>query len=130
VNYKLLKSTAALLLAGTLAAMAQQPGGVRPEEAPQGADAGMQSGSDVPPAINAQQRQRIRAFVIEQRVAPATISGNVAVGAPLPAGVTVSAVPPALVADVPTVRNYGYVYWNDRVVLVEPSSRRVVHIID
>ena len=30
----------------------------------------------------------------------------------------------------PTVRRYRYIHWNDKVVLVEPSSRRVVYIID
>jgi hypothetical protein len=30
----------------------------------------------------------------------------------------------------PTVSKYRYVYHDNNVVLVEPSSRRVVHIID
>jgi hypothetical protein len=31
---------------------------------------------------------------------------------------------------VPTVRSYRYFRWNDDVVLVDPTSRRVVQIID
>ena len=130
MDYKLMNLAAAMLLAGTMAVAAQQPGGARPEAPPQGADAGMTSDSDIAPAINAQQRQRIRAVIVEQRATPATISGGVTVGATLPADVTLSPVPEALVTDVPAIRNYRYVYWNNRVVLVEPSSRKVVQIIE
>ena len=30
----------------------------------------------------------------------------------------------------PGLNRYRYVYWNDRVVLVEPGNRRIVHVID
>lgn len=117
------------LLAGSIAALGQQPGRIDPESPPQGADAGTEPGSRVAPMSN-EQRQRIRAFVVEQRVPPVTISTSLAVGTTIPAEVELHPVPPALSADIPSIRTYRYVYWNDRVVLVEPSSRRVVQIIE
>jgi hypothetical protein len=49
------------------------------------------------------------------------------VGAVLPADVEMRAVPNDWGPD---VRRYRYVYSDDRVLLVEPGSRRVVHILD
>jgi len=126
---KLSVIASAMLLAGTLTAVGQQPGGRAPEAPPQGAEAGTQPGSQVAP-MSTQQRQRIRAVILEQRVPPATVSGTLAVGATLPADVELHPVPPALVTDVPSIRNYQYVYSNDRIMLIEPSSRRIVQIID
>jgi hypothetical protein len=52
---------------------------------------------------------------------------RVSVGATLPADVRLSPVP----ADWgPSVSKYQYVYSDDHVFLVEPSSRRVVTVID
>lgn len=126
---KLLSLAVALLLAGTVSAVGQQPGQIDPEAPPQGGEAGMEPDSRTAP-MNAQQRQRLRAIILEQRAPTATISGRVVVGGTLPADVELHPVPQAVYAEVPAARNYRYVYWNDRVVLVEPSSRKVVQIID
>jgi hypothetical protein len=77
--------------------------------------------------ISPEQRTVIREYVVRERVPAATIRGEVRVGAPLPADVDLVAVPETWG---PAVRRYRYVHWNDRVVLVEPSSRRVIQIID
>jgi Protein of unknown function (DUF1236) len=77
--------------------------------------------------ISPEQRTTIRQYVVKQRVKPATISGEIRVGGTLPANVELVAVP----SDWgPGLNRYRYVYWNDRVVLVEPGDRRVVHVID
>jgi len=77
--------------------------------------------------ISPEQRTTIRQYVVQQRVKPATISGEVRVGGTLPTDVELVAVP----SDWgPGLNRYRYVYWNDRVVLVEPGNRRIVHVID
>ena len=52
------------------------------------------------------------------------------VGWTVPAEVELAPVPEEIYAEVPTARPYRYFMWNDRVVLVEPGSRRVIEVID
>jgi Protein of unknown function (DUF1236) len=77
--------------------------------------------------LDPEQRTTIREYVVRERVPAARLQGQIRVGAVLPADVDLVAVPETWG---PSVRRYRYVHWNDRVVLVEPSSRRVVQIID
>jgi hypothetical protein len=77
--------------------------------------------------ISPEQRTRIKEYVVKEKVKPVTIRENVRVGATIPADVDLVAVPDAWG---PTFSKYRYVYHNDNVVLVEPSSRRVVEIVD
>ena len=65
--------------------------------------------------------------MVRERVPVDTIPGEVRVGMALPADIALVAVPETWG---PSVRSYRYVHWNNRVVLVEPSSRRVIQIID
>jgi hypothetical protein len=74
-----------------------------------------------------EQRTRIKEYVVKERVAPVTIRERVAVGATIPAGVELRAVPDTWG---PSVSRYRYVYHDDNVVLVDPSSRRVIEVID
>ena len=72
-----------------------------------------------------EQRTRIREYVAKERVAP--IRERVTVGARLPAEVELRTVP----SDWgPSVTKYRYVYSDNRVYFVEPSSREVVHVLD
>jgi hypothetical protein len=74
-----------------------------------------------------EQRTRIRDYVVEKRVKPVTIRERLSVGATIPADVDLVAVP----SDWgPSLTRYRYVYSGDNVILVEPSSRRVVQVID
>jgi len=77
--------------------------------------------------LSPQQRTTIKEYVVKEKVKPVTIQGQVRVGAPLPPDVELAAVPPAWG---PQFSRYRYVYAGDRVVLVDPSSRQVVQIID
>jgi hypothetical protein len=77
--------------------------------------------------ISPEQRTRIKEYVVKERVKPVTIRESVRVGATIPADVDLVAVPDAWG---PGFSRYRYVYSNNHVVLVEPSSRRVVEIID
>jgi hypothetical protein len=83
------------------------------------------AGADID--IATEQRTRIKNYVLQERVAPVTLGERIAVGARLPADVELRTVP----ADWgPTVTRYRYIYSNDHVYLVEPSTRQVVHVID
>src|SRR5262245_40120156 len=69
----------------------------------------------------------IREHVVRERIPAATIPGEGRVGVVLPGTVELAPVPDTWG---PSVRRYRYVHWNNHVVLVEPSSRRVIQIID
>jgi hypothetical protein len=74
-----------------------------------------------------EQRTRIKEYVVKERVPAATIKERVTVGGRLPADVELRNVP----SDWgPSVSKYRYVYSDNRVYFVEPSSREVVHVID
>ena len=77
--------------------------------------------------IEPQQRTLIKEYVVKEKVKPVTIKERIAVGATLPADVELVAVPETWGAS---VKPYRYVYWDNRVVLVDPPSRKVVHIVD
>jgi hypothetical protein len=77
--------------------------------------------------IAPEQRTKIKQYVVKEKVKPVTVKEKITVGATLPAEVELRAVP----SDWgPSVTKYRYVYHDNHVVLVEPSSRRVVQIID
>jgi hypothetical protein len=77
--------------------------------------------------IAPEQRAKIKQHVTTQKIAPVTLKEKVTVGATLPADVRLSPVP----ADWgPSVTKYQYVYSDNNVYLVEPSSRKVVTVID
>jgi hypothetical protein len=74
-----------------------------------------------------EERTRIKEYVVKEKVAPVTIKERVSVGAKLPADVELRTVPSAWG---PTYSKYRYVYSDNRVYLVEPSSREVVTVVD
>ena len=74
-----------------------------------------------------------RRTVIKQRLTtakPVQLKERVTVGMTVPSEVELVEVPETVVTEVPTVRSYRYFRWNEDVVLVDPSTRRVVQIID
>jgi hypothetical protein len=77
--------------------------------------------------IAPEQRTKIKQYVVQQKVKPVTVKERITVGATLPADVELMAVPSDWGPD---VARYRYVYSGDHVMLVEPSSRRVVQVID
>jgi hypothetical protein len=72
-------------------------------------------------------RTTIKEYVVKEKIQPVTIKERVAVGTALPAEVKLQ---PAPTAWGPSVSKYHYIYNDNHVVLVEPSSRKVVQIID
>ncbi len=61
---------------------------------------------------------------------PQNINVNVNVGADLPGDVDLLPLPPTVVEVVPEFRGYDYVVVNDEIVIVQPSTRRVVEVIN
>jgi hypothetical protein len=74
-----------------------------------------------------EQRTRIKTYVTEKKVKPVVIKEQITVGATLPADVELVEVPSDWGTE---LAQYRFVHWDNRVVLVEPASRRVVQIID
>ena len=74
-----------------------------------------------------EERTRIKEYVVKEKVAPVTVKEQLRVGAKLPADVELRTAPSAWG---PTYSKYSYVYSNNHVYLVEPSSREVVTVID
>lgn len=71
-------------------------------------------------------RPRFREYVVRERIPSYTYREDVRVGAVLPeAGITYYEVPAEY-----RVSGYRYTVINDRPVLVEPRSRRIVQVID
>jgi hypothetical protein len=76
--------------------------------------------------LGVDERPRFRHYVVEQHRPSYRYQGDVRVGAELPeAGVTYYDVPPEYGA-----REYRYTVVNDRPVLVDPHTRRIVEIVE
>ncbi len=60
---------------------------------------------------------------------PRHLDMRVNVGMPLPGEVDIEPLPPSIVEIMPEYRGYDYVYADDEVVIIDPSSRRVVEMI-
>ena len=74
-----------------------------------------------------EQRTVIKQYVTSHKVAPVKLKDRVSVGATLPASVRLAPVPAEWG---PTYSNYRYVYSDNHVYFVEPSTRRVVTVVD
>ncbi len=130
---------AAAALALTLPVAAQAQGLVRGAErgAQEGADAAGPIGGIVGGAVGAatgavggllgvDDRPRFREYATSRRVRSYDYNGDIAVGTVLPSsGVTYYEVPAEY-----GVRGRRYTVVNDRVVLVDPGSRRIVQVIE
>lgn len=77
--------------------------------------------------IEPEYRSKIKSYVTERKLRPVTVQERLAVGAAVPADVELHAVPAEWG---PSVSRYRYVYSNDRVVFVDPGSRKVVYELD
>jgi hypothetical protein len=77
--------------------------------------------------IEPEYRTRIRSYVTEHKIRPVETRERIVVGAKVPSDVELEAVP----SDWgPSVTKYRYVYSGNRVMLVDPGTRTVVHEID
>ena len=90
--------------------------------------AGQAVAQSVEVEIDQESRNRIKEYVVREKVAPVRVRERVDVGTILPEDVVLRVVPPDWG---PWGSRYRYVYSADsKVYLVEPSTRRVVRSID
>jgi hypothetical protein len=95
----------------------------------QGGAAARPSGASV--NLTTEQRAKVRTTVLRGGNAPrvTNINFSLNVGTVVPRTVRVVAVPPTLVEIHPAWRGYMYFVHNDRIVIVEPGTMRIVTII-
>jgi hypothetical protein len=74
-----------------------------------------------------EQRTRIKEYVVKEKVAPVTVREKITVGKKLPTEVQLRPVPTDWG---PTVSKYQYVYSDNNVYFVEPSTREVVTVLE
>jgi hypothetical protein len=77
--------------------------------------------------IAPEQRTRMKQYVVQQKVKPYAMRERMAVGTTLPAEAELYAVPSEWG---PGLGTYRYVYSGNSIGLVEPTSRRVIEIIE
>lgn len=88
---------------------------------------GQPNGLPEPPGISSEMKPRFQRYVVEQRPVSYSYDQPVVVGATLPAtGVTYYPVP----QEYGVANTYRYTVVNDRPVLVDPGSRRIIQVID
>jgi hypothetical protein len=94
--------------------------------------AGSASHQDVQAMGNAHlshERAASIAHTLMATASPQNVNVDVSIGADLPGELDVRPLPPAVIALVPEYRGYDYVVVHDEIVIVEPSTRRVVEMI-
>lgn len=77
--------------------------------------------------LEPEQRTVIREYVERESVPVVEIDRGLTVGQSVPEEVELSVVPQRWG---PGMSSYRYIYTNDRVYLIEPSSRRIIQVID
>jgi hypothetical protein len=72
----------------------------------------------------------IQKYVVIEHVRPVTVTVPLELGATVPDELQLAPVPLGMVAQVPEVRNYEYFTAGNKVVFVEPYTRRIVQIVE
>jgi Protein of unknown function (DUF1236) len=83
------------------------------------------------PAVKAQ-KTKIRETVIRSKDAPrvTNVNFNVSVGTVVPRDVRYAPLPTTLVDIYPQYRSYYYIVVNEEIVIIEPSSFKIVTIVN
>jgi hypothetical protein len=71
----------------------------------------------------------IQEYVVTEHLARVRVTIPLEIGATIPAGVQLAPVPLAMVDKVPEVRNYEYFVAGNKVVFVEPYTRKILQIV-
>ncbi|GGG26148.1 DUF1236 domain-containing protein [Chelatococcus composti] len=80
--------------------------------------------------IAPEQETVVRRYVIERRQAPIVLEREVTVGAQLPPDVVLHDFSPEIVEASPGLRDYEYVTTENEILVVDPSTRRVVRVLE
>jgi len=75
--------------------------------------------------ITTDQQSKVRTYVMKEHPASVKVTETVSVGTALPSSVSLHTLP----ADV-GITQYRFAIVNDKTVLVEPSSRKIIQIIE
>jgi len=75
--------------------------------------------------ITTEQQGKVRAYVMKEKPSSVKVTETVSVGSALPSAVMLHTLP----SDV-GVSGYGYAVVNDKTVLVEPRSRKIIQVIE
>lgn len=78
------------------------------------------------PALTPVQRQTIYRTIVRERVVPAPPSVEYRIGARVPEGAHLYAVPQSVAVEIPAVKTYKYMMVNGHVVLVDPATSEIV----
>jgi hypothetical protein len=109
---------------GTSAQSSQQSGG-------KAAQSGAQSGGNKAANLTTEQKTKIRTTVLSGSNAPRVTNVNfsVSVGTVIPASVHFAPLPSVLVEIFPEWRGYDYIIVDERIVILEPRTRKIVTIL-
>jgi hypothetical protein len=77
--------------------------------------------------INPAQQTTIKDYIVKQKVPSAPVKGSILVGGTLPADIEIRSVPAGWG---PTVSKFSYAYSDNRIYFVQPSTRKVVRILE
>jgi hypothetical protein len=92
-------------------------------QAPQSGQAGQSA------QITTQQRTQIASTIRQQNVSPVRVNFAVNVGVNVPSSVRLAVLPDTIVSIVPQYRGYSYFVTDEQIVIVEPSSHRIVEVM-
>jgi hypothetical protein len=93
---------------------------------PAGAAVGGVTGAIVGGALTADESTKVKQYVVREKRPSVRVSETVTVGEELPSSVEMCSVP----EDVGVRTEYRYTVVNDRTVLVDPKTRRIVQVIE
>ncbi len=116
----------AALAAVTLTSGAALAQGIQPN----GTRAGGPGQAGIPGEIGADQRTYLRGYVMRQPGSPVTLQDRFVPGYVVPPTVELSPFADDVYGTVPGARSYRYVRSGSGVVLVDPTTRQVVDVID
>jgi hypothetical protein len=104
---------------------AQSEGATNKDTAPR--DTAVPRQAEAMITITPERQRMMRDYVVKEKIRPRHFEERFAVGATLPSDVELAPVPETWG---PELRSYRYVYGDDHIFFVDPSSRRVVHVIE
>ncbi len=81
--------------------------------------------------LSAEQRTRITTSIKETNVRPVTnVNFNISVGTVVPRDMTLHPLPATIVEVYPAWRGYRFVLVGDEIIIIEPSSYKIIAVID
>ena len=78
--------------------------------------------------LTPEQRTTIYSTVTKEKRKPLT-ANSVSVGTELPGSIELYSFPDTVMSTIPVAKDLKYIVWNDQVVVVDPTSMKVVELI-